>query len=456
MVFDGGTVSFSAATSAFTAVLRLSQGVYEIIAVGEQVRNLLDTTKSVNDTMKTVQMLRRRKSHLLMDYEKEYIDHQLDFTEKAVRDVAALIEAQRVDMQLKAKPGSQEALKTRHIKIINRAKFVFQDSPKVGTSLVQLGIATQGLHSVMTNLCAKEGNTSANLSVPNLGKGGVGRSGSSPTRKAPPDYELSQLMHRRQTLSGTQRKEAQRKAKVTFATIGEQSRSAEHSRNRSDEQSLRSFGSWSGETEILNVPSGSDLDDDDSPFFDDSPACTRLPVPISSIYDGIGEDDYMYPTRQMDASAHPPLFSQHSTPVVTTVAQEKSPRPPPKPAAYKTPQIILPGGGSLRDEYNWPAKGAASIVPYQKPLPILPRKPTRMASNTSLNSASSDIYDGTSTPGTFNRGRAYMEYLMSEIESGQEPTVTRTRSLQTSDRPQHSDYGRDLDGEVPGVYRWND
>src|ERR1700761_4320648 len=89
--------------SVFNATSKISQTYYELKAVGEQTRDLLDTTKHIDDAMRNVRFVRRQKSALLTATEKEWIDREIKNSEKAVSDVAALIEPARVDMQTKSK-----------------------------------------------------------------------------------------------------------------------------------------------------------------------------------------------------------------------------------------------------------------------------------------------------------------------------------------------------------------
>jgi hypothetical protein len=141
-----GESSVGAIGSAFNATIRISQVVYELGAVGEQTRDLLDTTDHITTSLQAVRTLRRQKSSHLDANEKRWIDDVVKNTEKTLGNVAILIEPARADMQTNfGKVG-----------LVNRGLFVLRDSPKVGTNLGRLGIASQSLNTVMGILCARE------------------------------------------------------------------------------------------------------------------------------------------------------------------------------------------------------------------------------------------------------------------------------------------------------------
>lgn len=187
---DGGTISGAAVSSVFTATLRISQIAYELKAVGEQTRDLLDSTNHIQITMQTVRTLRRQKSMHLEKTEKDWIDNVLINTEKTLSNVAMLIEPARVDMQTKF--GS--------VGLLRRGMFVFRDSPKVATNLSRLGLASQSLNTVMNILCSRDGSvpvkpvekspTSAIESPTNAWN---------ETVKQPPTYDESEFLNRRRS-----------------------------------------------------------------------------------------------------------------------------------------------------------------------------------------------------------------------------------------------------------------
>ncbi|KIW12403.1 hypothetical protein PV08_09680 [Exophiala spinifera] len=190
---DGGTVSAAAVSSATNAVLRVSQIIYELIAVGEQARDLLAATKHVAKSLDTTRHLRRCKSMHLEATEKEWIDSIMVDASKTLNNVATLVESVRVDMQ------------TKHGKIglVNRGLFVFRDSPKIPTQLTQLSIASQSLNTALTILSQREGQPSPSmLHHPKLDhRRSTASLISSP--KQPPNYEESEFLNRRRRSSNT-------------------------------------------------------------------------------------------------------------------------------------------------------------------------------------------------------------------------------------------------------------
>jgi hypothetical protein len=144
---EGGVGALSAFSSALTGTIRVSQTIYELKAVDEQARNLLDTTTHVDSTLTSVRTLRRQKSTHLSPTEKKWIDDILSNTDKTLKNVCALIEPARVDMKTKfGKVGFK-----------NKVAFILRDSPRVGTNLARLGIASQSLNTAMGVLCGREG-----------------------------------------------------------------------------------------------------------------------------------------------------------------------------------------------------------------------------------------------------------------------------------------------------------
>ncbi|ERF72080.1 hypothetical protein EPUS_04998 [Endocarpon pusillum Z07020] len=185
MAMDGGVSAFG---SIFNASWKIATVVYELKAVGEQTRDLLDTTSQVSSTLQHAQVLRRQRSGLLNSTEKKWIDDVLQASERAVGNVAALIEPARVDMQTNFSK----------IKLLTRSQFILRDSPKVQVQLGRLGIAAQGLNTAMGVLCHRDGSVS---SVKTPTEGGALKkadSGASENElKPPPSYEVVELLDRR-------------------------------------------------------------------------------------------------------------------------------------------------------------------------------------------------------------------------------------------------------------------
>jgi hypothetical protein len=126
--------------SALSSVtLRLSQTVYELMAVDKQACELLDRTTQIDSCMGAVRPLRRQKSALLSSTLKKWIDHVISDTDKTLQNVAALIEPARVDMRTKSGKVSFK----------NKVTFVLRDSPLVGTNLYRLAMVSQSLNTAL-------------------------------------------------------------------------------------------------------------------------------------------------------------------------------------------------------------------------------------------------------------------------------------------------------------------
>ena len=280
-----GPVVLTTVSSVFNATLKISQTYYELKAVGEQTRDLLDTTKHIDDSMRNVRIVRRQKSALLTATEKEWIDREISNTEKAVSDVARLIEPARVDMQT--------SKSTKDIRLKNRVMFVLKDSPNVAVQLTKLSIATQGLNAAMGVLCNREGY--GILGKLNGGKvKRIDRRSSSPSKKAPPSYELSEFMNRRRATSAVPRRK-ELNYKVSFV---DEDRSGDEPITlsaRRDQTTLRTKSSWPTTEELVHIlddggtenknnslaseAPASSSNSRDAPYldrFDKSPACVPV------------------------------------------------------------------------------------------------------------------------------------------------------------------------------------
>jgi hypothetical protein len=145
MVLDGGIGTATAVGSAANISLRLFQVIYEFKAVGQQTRDLLDSTKHVTSTLESAQTMRQQKSAFLSADERRWIDSIIVDTKRCLESVAALVEPARVDIQTKA----------GRVGFLNRSLFVFRDSPKVATNLARLNLAHQSLNAAMGVLCSK-------------------------------------------------------------------------------------------------------------------------------------------------------------------------------------------------------------------------------------------------------------------------------------------------------------
>jgi hypothetical protein len=132
---------------AINGIFRIGQTVYAMIAVTEQAHDLLDSACHVTASVETVRSLRRQKSGLLGAEEKKWVDRVINDTEKTLNNVASLVEPARVDMQ--TNDGK--------IGLVNRALFVFRDSPKIATNFARLTLTSQSLNTALTMLSSREG-----------------------------------------------------------------------------------------------------------------------------------------------------------------------------------------------------------------------------------------------------------------------------------------------------------
>lgn len=135
------------AGSGLNGLFKIGQTVYELVAVTEQAHDLLDSANHVSSSVETVRSLRRQKSGHLQAEEKRWVDRVINDTEKTLNNVASLVEPARVDMQTKF----------GKIGLVNRALFVFRDSPKVATNLARLTLTSQSLNTALTMLSSREG-----------------------------------------------------------------------------------------------------------------------------------------------------------------------------------------------------------------------------------------------------------------------------------------------------------
>lgn len=133
------------AASAVSA-LKLTEKVFEIKAVDEQANSLLETVNEINGQLDAAKSLRGQKDSLLSTVEKTLIDRTFESTERALGEVAKLVEPCRVAM--KSSKGDLE--------FGMRLMYVLRDSPRILVSLGQLQIASQRLQTALHILCSRE------------------------------------------------------------------------------------------------------------------------------------------------------------------------------------------------------------------------------------------------------------------------------------------------------------
>jgi hypothetical protein len=199
MPFDAGaTTALSAVSGAIVTSIKITEKVFEIVAVGEQSRSLLATINQVNHQLETAKTLRRQLSGLLSTSEKESIERTFESTEEALQHVAKLVESPRVDQQIH---GGKVGFRSR-------MQFVLRDSPNIVrsatfahisvlsfllirdqvVSLEQLGITNQQLCTTVTMLHIRQSLQFVIAAQDdNKNVGGL-------ERKPPPDYEESQMI----------------------------------------------------------------------------------------------------------------------------------------------------------------------------------------------------------------------------------------------------------------------
>lgn len=94
------TSTLSTLSTAFAVTLRITEKIYDIIAVDQEAKDLLETTAQVTKQLAHARRLRRQKSGLMNNEEKLMVDQVFVSTEKAVNTVATLVEPARVDMNV--------------------------------------------------------------------------------------------------------------------------------------------------------------------------------------------------------------------------------------------------------------------------------------------------------------------------------------------------------------------
>jgi hypothetical protein len=450
MVFDGGVFTGGAITSTFTAVLRISQAVYELKAVGEQTRDLLNTTKYVNSSLEAVRELRRKKSDILNREEKKWMDQQIEFTQNAVDSVAVLIERARVDMQAKNETGNEDDYETKHIKIHHRARFVLQDSPKVLTNLGLVTMAMNGLNSVMITLSSREGHD-IHLQPP---RGGVQRTRSPYDKGPPPPYNAGGFLNSRRDIN----KSVQRKAvpqKDLLPPIDTQESQPFFGTQTVPHQPLHSRASISSITPSINFSSILTNEYYENALADETvspPAC----LPTAFIRDRIGSDEYFGPfelentisiptppnTYEMDASSTPrnPLSTWNTAPELPTLARKPTAY---QPSHYQQHRTSNPSVSSIPDDFNqhipstnpWVSTTPRASTPFdtQKNLPMLPLNPTPTPNATlhprhSTASFSSTLSGPSTTGPSISRGRLWMIDRAAQASAGTVSPMSRTQS----------------------------
>lgn len=122
MPIDGGvTTALSAVSGGLAMSIKITEKVFEILAVGEQSRSLLATINQVNRQLEIARELREQKFGLLSKTEELSIEQTFKSTEEALEHVAKLVEKTRVDQQIY---GGK-------VGFYSRMHFVLKDSPNI-------------------------------------------------------------------------------------------------------------------------------------------------------------------------------------------------------------------------------------------------------------------------------------------------------------------------------------
>lgn len=168
----------STLSSALALSVRVTEKIYEIVAVEKEARDLLETTSSVNRQLDHARKLRRQRSILLNNDEKKMIDDIFETTEKAVNTVAGLVEPARADMAVSG------GLPSGRVNFDTRIVFVFRDSARIPVSLAKLNVAHGSLAIALNVLSSK-----------NAPRDSWGGRASSSDRRHPPSYGESEWLH---------------------------------------------------------------------------------------------------------------------------------------------------------------------------------------------------------------------------------------------------------------------
>lgn len=185
--------------SVLGSTVKLAEKGFEICAVDEQARGLLQMVQQVGGQLDDARALRRQNSGRLTDFERRMYDNAFRRGEDAIRQVASLTERPRVDMQ---QSGGQISMNTRTV-------FILRNSQNLNVSLTQLGIASQGLDTTILQLNGRDSRPSSSAGSPPM---------QSPMQgewKPPPAYDESLF------LSAGRRRNIQRRATALgLATVG--------------------------------------------------------------------------------------------------------------------------------------------------------------------------------------------------------------------------------------------
>ena len=179
---DPITFGSSAVASVVNVTIKIIQFSYEVKAVDEKARDLLEMTNAVSKTLDIAQTLLHQKSHLFQNTERAWMDEVAFPTAiRALKKVAALVESSRLDIGCHGK-----------VRYHTRFMYVVKESPHLMEALASLSLGNQLLSTAMGIICNRGGEQTSRFYDGSMT--GIGAS-----RKSPPMYaEIDFLtQHRR-------------------------------------------------------------------------------------------------------------------------------------------------------------------------------------------------------------------------------------------------------------------
>ena len=157
------------------STVKFADEAFEIYAVDEHAKGVLQTANHVAVQLHSARSLRRQKSSLFTIYEKRIFDDTFHYTDEAIYQVATLAERVRTD------PDASGGGKSMN----GRLHFVLRDSPNIHVSSTKLRIASRSLDTAVVSLNRQEGRLAlpaSEASSPTLNQGEL---------TPPPTYEES-------------------------------------------------------------------------------------------------------------------------------------------------------------------------------------------------------------------------------------------------------------------------
>ena len=137
---------FSAVPSVINASIKIFEATYQLKDVDEQFAHLLATTNHVNLNVKEARRLLRVKNDQLDPNERSWMDEIIGDTEDALRKVAELLEAGRIN---------KATTKRQSINFKNRVMWVYRDNPRMRDRHARLMLYHQSLLGVFSALHMK-------------------------------------------------------------------------------------------------------------------------------------------------------------------------------------------------------------------------------------------------------------------------------------------------------------